>query len=106
LLDRQQALALYEQVAKDEKIVKEVINKLKIYPMYVQSIETLDMIWDSLLQAANDFHMAVIRNPMSDQLTGKASLVRYLKNIFFDNIVYRKIYRNSGFLPDLSVYTY
>ena len=105
LLDKEASLALYEQVAKDEQTVKEVINKLKLNPLYVLSIETLDMIWESLLKAANDFHLAVIRDPMSDQLTGKASLVRYLRNVFFDNIVYRKIYCNSSYLPDLSVYT-
>lgn len=105
VLDKEETLVLYKQVAKDEKIVKEVINKLKLNPMYVLSIETLDIIWESLLKAANDFHLAVIRDPMSDQLTGKASLVRYLRNVFFDNIVYRKIYCNSSYLPDLSVYT-
>jgi len=105
LLDKEASLALYEQVAKDEQTVKEVINKLKLNPLYVLSIETLDMIWESLLKAANDFHLAVIRDPMSDQLIDQASLVRYLRNIFFDNIVYRKIYCNSSYLPDLSVYT-
>ena len=104
MLNKNKVLALYEQVAQDEKTVKEVIEKLKRTPYYILSIETLDMIWERLLKAATDFHLTVIGDPTSDQLTGKASLVRYLRNIFFDNIVYRKVYCGSSNLPNLSIY--
>jgi hypothetical protein len=105
LISKKRALALYEQVAKDESDVKEVLNTLRFHPRCVLSIETLNMIWDGMLQAANDFHRAVVVNPKSDDIPEKASLVRYYKKIFFNNVVYREIYCGSSYLPDLSIYT-
>lgn len=100
MIPKERTLALYEQVGKDEYDVKEVIKFLKLHPRLVLSIETLDMIWDGLLQAANDFHRAVIVNPQDDALEDKAEMVRYYKKIFYNNIVIREIYANCNYLPE------
>jgi hypothetical protein len=105
LISRSKALALYEQVAKDEANVKEVLTIIKFHPRCVLSMETLDMIWDGMLKAANEFYKAVLKNPKSDDMVPKALLVRYYKKLFFNNIVYREVYCGSSYLPDLSVYT-
>jgi hypothetical protein len=104
LISKTKALELYDQVAKDESDVKEAINRLRIHPRCVLSIETLDMIWDRLLMAANDFHREVLADPLSDAMVPKAELVRYYKKVFFNNVVFREVYYNCSYLPDLSEY--
>jgi hypothetical protein len=106
LISKTKALELYDQVAKDESDVKEAINRLRIHPRCVLSIETLDMIWDGLLMAANDFHREVLADPLSDAMVPKAELVRYYKKVFFNNVVFREVYCNCSYLPDLSEYSH
>ena len=104
MIDKNQTLALFEQVNKDEHDVKEVLSILQDHPRSVVSIDTLVMIWDRFLKSTNDFFREIIVDPTSDALLAKASLVRYHKRIFFDNIVLRDIYYGCSFLPDFSKY--
>jgi hypothetical protein len=77
---------------------------LKYHPRSVQSIETLDMIWDYLLQSANEFYRTLLRNPLDDSLVDKATSVRYLRKLFFNNVVFREIYYGCSYLPNLAKY--
>lgn len=104
VVPKKKVLALYSQVGKDEKDVKEVLDFLKLHPRYVMSIETLQMIWENLMLSIDDFHLTLINNPHDPAIIEKAESVRYYRKLFFNNVVFREIYCGCSFLPDLTKY--